>query len=177
MMKRRTAIRNLTIFATGIAFMPSCDLEETAPTFSNVSLEPKEWQLIQKLTKAILPKGETPISTPETTPMFVLNMLNDCFEAEDIKKYVSGLKLFLQYVQDEYKMPFQNLNTQQNVLMLTEITNSPIFPKNLKFFLNTTKNLAVRHFTTSEHFMKTYLNYEFVPGRYDGHFKIKAAQG
>ena len=171
-MKRRTAIRNLTMFATGIALMPACNLEEVPPTFSNFTLESKQWQLLQRLTSAILPTEGTEISTPESTPMFVLNMLNDCFKPEDIKKYLSGLKLFLQYVQDEYKMPFPNLNPQQNVLMLTEITNASIFPKNLKFFLSTTKNLAVRHFTTSEHFMQTYLNFEFVPGRYDGCFKI-----
>ena len=40
--------------------------------------------------------------------------------------------------------------------------------ENYIFFINTTKRLSIRHFTTSEFYLTEYLNYEYAPSRYIG---------
>ncbi len=167
-MKRRQAIQNIAIISSSLALMPACNFVDE-PVFENVPLEPDESKLLKWLTEAILPKdGEPQITTPEPTYQFVLSMINDCFDPEDIQKYLTGLKLFYQYIKDEYQMFYSGLNPEQHILLFTEVSKSEMLPESLQYFLNTTKQLTVRHFTTSEYFLKNHLDFEFVPGRYNG---------
>lgn len=167
-MNRRTAIRNIGLVTAGFSILPACDFTEDPPVYDRVPLEKEQYHLIEWLTQAILPAGEPQIATPEPTTHFVLTMLNDCYAPEDIAKYLEGLTLFDQQIRDEYDTTFKKLIPEQQVLLFTEISKSEILPENLQYFLDTTKRLSVRHFTTSEYFMVNHLDFEFVPGRFKG---------
>lgn len=171
-MKRRELIRNIALVSAGITLMPACNLEISRPVYENIPLDNEQWKLLSRLTKAILPKGELPVTTPETTPDFVLTMINDCFEPRDIQKYLTGLRVFQQYLRDEYDLPFQRLNPEQHLLLFSKIEQSELLPESLQYFLHTTKQLTVRHFTSSEYYLKNYLDFEFVPGRYLGCVRV-----
>ena len=166
-MKRRKAIQQIGILSASLALLPACNVE-TWPTYDNIPIDVSQQKLIARLTQAILPQGETAVSLPEPTPHFVLTMINDCYAPEDIQKYMIGLNIFEQYVQDDYQKNFDQLNPEQTVLLFTEISESPLLPKSVKYFLNTTKHLTVQQYTTSEYFMKNHLKFEFVPGRFHG---------
>lgn len=169
-MRRRKAVRNIALLTSGIALLPACQFEGTRslPVYENIPLDQNQYALIEWLIEAILPKGEPKVTTPESTPHFVLTMINDCYDPVDIRKYLTGMQLFQQYVQDEYQMAYEQLNPAQNILLFTELSESKIIPKNLSYFINTTKRLTVQHFTTSEYFLKNHLEFEFAPGRYLG---------
>lgn len=167
-MERRKAVQNLALIAGGIAFLPGCSLEETEPVFDRLALVPGDYRLVSEVSSAILPQGESPIETLEPTADFVLTMVNDVFSEKESIRYVRGLGLFKQLIKDEYQKAFSELNAQQHVLLFTEITHSDIYPKTLKFFLSATKQLTIRHFTSSEYFMSEKLDFEFAPGRYKG---------
>jgi len=141
---------------------------EKLPVYENLALESQQRELIGWLTNAILPKEGLEISTPESTSDFILTMLNDCYAPEDIRQYLAGSKIFMQYVKDEYGVSYNNLNPEQSILLFSELMKSDLLPESLKYFLATTKQLTVRHFTTSEYFMKNHLDFEFAPGRYLG---------
>lgn len=166
-MNRRKAIRNLAIISSGIILLPACEAD-SLPVYENLTLDRQQLDLVDWLTNAILPKEGLEISTPESTPEFVLTMINDCFSPEDIQKYLEGSKVFIQHVQDKYRTSFDGLNPEQQILLFSEISQSEHLPESLDFFLSTTKQLTVRHFTTSENFMKNHLEFEFAPGRYLG---------
>lgn len=170
-MNRRKAIRNIAIVSTGIVLLPACEME-SLPVYENLALEPQQLDLIDWLTNAILPKEGLEISTPESTSDFVLTMLNDCYAPEDIRQYLAGSKIFVQYVKDEYGISYKKLNPEQSILLFSEIMKSGLLPESLKFFLATTKQLTVRHFTSSEYFMKNHLDFEFAPGRYLGCVRV-----
>ena len=123
---------------------------------------------MKSLTRAILPTGDLPLNTPESSAEFVLRMVNDCSEPEEILEYQVGMKVFAQFVQDKYGQTFEALNAEQHFLVFAEIMQSEIVPDSLKYFLENTKRWTVRHFTTSEYFMKNHLGFEFVPGRFTG---------
>ncbi len=167
-MKRRKAIRNLAIASAGMALMPACSAIDSGPVYSNFTLEPDLGKLLTLVTEAILPKRGLDIQTPETTTEFVLLMINDCMEPEERQEYLIGLRVFRQFVRDKYEQPFSALNPEQHLLLFNEIEESELLPECLPFFLNTTKQLTIRHFASSEFFMKEYLDFEFVPGRYLG---------
>lgn len=166
-MKRRRALQNIVVATAGISMIPSCAVD-TTPIFSNIPLAKEQYQLLRGIISAIVPPTDPELNTPESPVDFVLTMINDCYSPKEIKKYISGFNLFQQYILDEYKVPFDQLNSNQHILLFTEISNSEIFPKNLKYFVSGTKYLAVRHFNSSETFMKEKLNFEFAPARYIG---------
>ncbi len=173
-MKRRKAVQNLAMIAGGIAMLPGCSLEEKEPVFDALALEPGDYSLVDLMCKAILPNEDAPIDTPERPVDFVLTMVNDVYKEQDVARYVRGLGLFKQLIKDEYQKPFAELNTEQHVLLFTEITHSDIYPKSLKYFLSTTKRLTVRHYTSSQFFMSEKLDFEFAPGRYLGCENVKS---
>jgi len=167
-MKRRKAIQNMAIVSSSLLLLPGCQVGESLPTYSNIPLEGDDRKFLKRMINAILPQGENPVSTPETTSHFILTMVNDCYKPKEITKFVRGMKLFEQHIKDDYQESFQEMNDNQYVLLFTEVTNSPIFPKSMKYFLSTTKSLTVRHYTTSQYFLKEKMDWEFAPGRYLG---------
>ena len=168
-MKRRKAIKQVAIISMGAALLPSCQVD-SLPNFANIPLEQEQYDFLNWVTEAILPKQGSPeIATPESTADFILTMINDCFDPEEeVPDYMSGLNLLKQFIEDEYGMAYTSLNKEQNVLMLTELSQSELVPESLRDFITTTKSLAVRHFTSSEYFLKTHLGFEFIPGRFNG---------
>lgn len=167
-MKRRKAVQSLALIAGGITLLPGCSLEDKEPVFDQLSLESGDYRLVSQVSNAILPKGDTPIETMEPVADFVLTMVNDVYSTKQSTRFVRGLGLFKQLIKDEYQKSFSELNAQQHVLLFTEITHSAIYPRSLKYFLSTTKQLTVKQFTTSQFFMSEKLDFEFAPGRYLG---------
>ncbi|PHN07713.1 gluconate 2-dehydrogenase subunit 3 family protein [Flavilitoribacter nigricans] len=167
-MKRRTAIRNLGLISAGFSFLPACKFTESPPVYERVPLETEQYHLVEWLTDAILPAGEPEISTPETTPHFVLTMLNDCYAPEDIQKYLTGLQAFATKIEEQYGTDFKKLEPEQQLALFTEVAESETLPEEMKYFLQTTKRLTVQHFTTSEYFLVNHMDFEFVPGHYNG---------
>lgn len=166
-MNRRKAIQNIALITSGIAWMPACNFE-SRPVYENVPLERNQYQLIQKLTEVILPKSELEITTPETTTHFVLTMINDCFAPEDIQSYLSGLQAFQNFLKENYSKAFGNLENGQQIQLLDNLAQTESTPEDLQNFLGITKHLTVKHFTSSEFFLKNYLSFEFAPARYRG---------
>ncbi len=168
-MKRRRAIQNLAVLSSSILLLPGCEVGAAPPVYSNIPLEEEDRAFINRIISAILPQGKYPVETPETTPHFVLTMVNDCYTPKEVANYIRGMRLFQQYIKDDYQVAFDELNDDQYVLLFTEITHSPIFPKTMKYFMSTTKSLTVRHYTSSEYFLKSKMDFEFAPARYLGH--------
>lgn len=170
-MKRRQVIKNIALVSSGMVLLPTCRFEQL-PTYRNFSVETDDLELLSWLTENILPKGALEISTPETSVQFLLTMLDDCYDPKDIQKYMTGLKLFVQFIRDEYRTSFRNLNPEQAMLLFARVTKSDLLPESLPYFLATTKRLTVQHFTSSEYFLKNYMDFEFVPGRYLGCVRV-----
>lgn len=166
-MKRRQALQNIVIISSGVALLPACDFEQV-PVYENIPLERKQWRMLEWLTDAILPKGELEITAPESPADFVLTMVNDCYSPADVQKYVEGLQGFEQYLKGEFGTSFKGLKEEQKMDLLTKLSESETTPENIKYLYTTTRRLAQQHFTSTEYFLKNYLDYEFVPGRYIG---------
>ena len=166
-MTRRTAIQNMILASAGITLLPACQFE-SGPVYANVPLEKGQRTFIDLLTKAILPTEETAITTPESTTDFILTMLNDCTSPEDIQKYLIGIKEFQQGIQAVYGTTMKEMATDKQLELFMTLGKSEKMTPAAKYFFNITNGLTRRHFTGSEHFMKTVQEFEFLPARYIG---------
>lgn len=60
------------------------------------------------------------------------------------------------------------INQKQEFILKGIESNKP----EIKMFLNYIKEFSILHFETSENYMKNYLNFEFMPGRYNGKVQV-----
>ncbi len=166
-MKRRKAIRQLAIISSTIAIFPSCDFE-AMPVYDNIPLTKKQWRLIGQLTKIMLPNSNPEITTPEKTKDYLLTVINDCYSPKKAETYLLGLNEFQLLLKEKYPSSLERISAEKKIELFCYLA----FPDNnsepLTYFYNTTLNLTQQHFTTSEYFMKNYLDFEFIPGRYLG---------
>ncbi|MFQ5448758.1 MAG: gluconate 2-dehydrogenase subunit 3 family protein [Saprospiraceae bacterium] len=167
-MKRRRAIKNIIIFSSAAAILPSCQFGPTMPVYENIPLDKKQWKFIGQFAEALLPMVDTNVTTPETTTDFVLTIFNDCHSPEDIQKYLTGLTELQTYVQQQYNRGFESLDAGQHAEIFSYLSGEEGPSESLKYFFNSTRQLALEHFTSSEFFLKNIMDWEFAPGRFLG---------
>lgn len=169
-MKRRAALQHILIGATGVMFFPACNFDREI-FYKNILIEKDQRILLSDFTNSLLPKDIELFSSPEPTQHFILNNLNQCFAAEDIQKFMNGLRQSQSYLNEKAGKPFSELTPDENTDFFLQLQDEQA-SKEMKYFFSTTKNLAVKHFTTSEKFMTEQLDYEMVPSRYVGCVEI-----
>ena len=167
-MKRRQAIRNMVIITSAAAILPSCEPEPKLPVYENIPLDRKQRKLIDQFTEALLPRGNSGVTAPETTTDFVLTVFNDCRSPEDVQKYMTGLGEFQTFVTEKYNGDFGSLGAEKQSEIFTYLSDTEGVSETLKFFFNTTRGMTIEHFTSSEFYLKNILDWEFAPGRYLG---------
>lgn len=146
--------------------IPACDFESEI-LYNNILIEKSERNLLSDFTNTLLPKGELGMDSPEPRQHFILNNINQCFDKKDIEKFMLGLKNTQQYIQETYKNRFLNLSKEEKTSFFNYISGGEA-GEEIKYFTSTIKELAIKHFTSSEKFMTEQMDFEMVPSRYLG---------
>ena len=172
-MDRRSALRSFVILSAGVALMPSCKEEKVKGTVSlkHVQLSGDEENMLANLTETIVPaKAEAPA---DAAHYFVLAMVDDCYSSEEQKKFIEGLKKFDEAAQQQFNKPFAKAGTEQKHQLLREMETKKESGEAINFFYNTTRSLALQHYTTSKYYLVTVPKFEMAPGRFNGCFAIE----
>jgi len=146
-MKRRQALQTIALTTGSLMLLPYCT-SASEPVYERLPISSKQKKLVGAISNAILPENPTEFSTPESRQHFVLLMVNDTFKPEQIQEFLNGLKAYE--------------NESGNSIIL-ESSNEDVDK-----FIHSIKKLSIQHFTTSMNFMQNYLQFEFIPGRYNG---------
>lgn len=166
-MKRREAIQHIALISAGLVFLPACNTEKW-PVYANIPLDGEQQRLMNWLAEAVLPKGDLPLTTSEPRAHFVLRMVNDCHSPQEIEQYRAGLQALQQYLQTANQSALSKMTPAQSEAFLQELAAAESSSEDLRYLLKTTRQLSIRHFTSSEYFLKNHLGFEFVPGRFHG---------
>ena len=99
-----------------------------------------------------------------------MTMANDCLLKNERKLFEEGFEFFQLSISSERNERFEKLqiNQKQEFILKGIESNKP----EIKIFLNYIKEFSILHFETSENYMKNYLNFEFMPGRYNGKVQV-----
>ena len=146
-MKRRKALQTIALTTGSLMLLPYCT-SASEPVYENLPISSKQKKLIGAISNAILPENQTEFATPESRQHFVLLMVNDTFKPEKIQDFLNGLEAYE--------------NESGNSIQL-ESANEEV-----NKFIQSIKQLSIQHFTTSMNFMQNYLQFEFIPGRFNG---------
>jgi hypothetical protein len=172
-MDRRSALRSFVILSAGIALVPSCKEEKVkgAVSLKHIQLSGDEENMLANLAETIVPaKAEAPA---DAAHFFVLAMVDDCYSPEEQKKFMEGLKKFDEAAQQQFKKPFAKASSEQKHQLLREMESKKESGEAVNFFYNTTRSLALQHYTTSKYYLVTVRKFEMAPGRYNGCFAIE----
>lgn len=171
MIRRRKALKNIGLITGGVLTLPYNCSFETQISYSNFPLlKKKEQDLIADICNIILPTDFNNFPTVETRKHFVLTMINDCLDNENRIEFSAGLNSFQNEILEVKKIHFQDLSLdEQNNIVANFIDNEK---SEIGVFLNYLKHYSLIHFETSENYMINYLNFEFMPGHYNGRVKV-----
>ena len=170
-MLRRIALKNIATITGSTFILPyGCDFE-TGIVYPNFTgLKKKHLNLIASISEYILPSDVKSFPTPENRLHFIMTMANDCLTKKERKLFEEGFDFFQLSLSLERNERFEWLQkNQKQEFILKGFENSK---PEIKLFLNFIKEFSILHFETSENYMKNYLNFEFMPGRYNGKVQV-----
>jgi hypothetical protein len=175
---RRTAIRQLAYFSTGIVFLPACSGRHSKPdlVLSNFTVDDSGQRTLDVLTASLIPTTETPGARETGAPLFILKMLDECSSKKDQDTFFKGLKQLDEASRKMTGGPFIAANGAQREMMLTAIGNKQLPGDELNFFYSTARKLTILSYTSSSYFLTKVQVYELVPGRWHGDVPVPASQ-
>jgi hypothetical protein len=178
---RRAALRSLGLFA-GAALSSSCQraLESgadlSAPPVRG-SLSEVQLEVVAQLAELIIPETDTPGAKAAGVPAFIHQIVIDWYTSAEQQIFLDGLGELDAIAERRWARSFQALDPEQQARVLAEMeppsegANSVATPPgasgDLPFYLKL-KELTVLGYYTSELAARTELDYQPVPGHYDG---------
>lgn len=170
-MDRREAIRRTSLLLGGalsssaIAGVLSGCQATAAVDWTPVFLDQEQAQILEKLANCILPATETPGALEVGVPAFIDLMLKEAHNSEEQHRFTKGLSSLSESSQAAYNKPFSSCSVEEQTAILTALENENTPGPS---FIRMAKELTLLGYFTSEAIMNNVLNYNPVPGKYDG---------
>lgn len=181
-MRRREAIRNVVVFSLGTSFLYSCTDPFTAIRelqLMNLSFSDTDLNVLDKLSKVILPIQQIPELATHTALPFILKQVNDLQPEKERQLFQRGYELFPSYFEAKTGMKFKEADDttiQEFLSILNKLeidrqdSNSP--SSEIYTLYQNIKNENLLYLRTSEYFQRENRFYEMAPGRFDGNLPI-----
>lgn len=183
-MNRRQILRQLGVVTGGVILFPGCDFskEDVLAAYENLKIKEEDKNMLSHLCRVILPDGDDEKGADALEAEdFVLVMVNDCFDPESGERFLSGMKKFKEYVSAATGKELDKLSTESSEQLILDIleggdqnagSEDQDGRTQIRYFLQTTKDLTIRGFMTSEYVMTQKMPYKLVPGKFVGKLKI-----
>lgn len=165
---RREAVQNILIASAGTVFLTGFSQVDVTSFLSSgkLALNKRYKKYLAQISETFLPINgiSEKIGQPED---FILEMLNHSYETMEIEQFARG---FDQYnlLMKESRLKIKSTEAANVLPIVKNTLESGSIEDDLVFFINTTKNLSIRHFTSSEYYLTEYAEYKLIPGKYNG---------
>lgn len=164
--------------AGGLALLPSCLRDEGKSTvlLKKISISLDQENLLAEIAETIIPKTDTPGAKDLKLHLFVLKMVDDCYEKTEQQQFIKGLDQLKEKSFDLFSKSFQKLTVTQKQSMLTDVQDAKNgSSEELSAFYKIMKDRTIDGYLNSKYVMTNLIIYELVPGRYNGYFPVKTA--
>lgn len=164
-MERRVAIKQVLIFAGGMALLPSFlkGAGKASILLKNLDASAQQEKLLAEIAEIIIPKTTTPGAKDLGLHLFVLKMVDDCYEPGIQQKFMNGLKAF------------EGLDIAALKELVTTVNSGKADISNdVKSFYRLMKQQTINGYMNSKYVMTNLVVYELIPARYNGYFPVKA---
>lgn len=186
-MERREALRRTSILLGGALSAPVIAgiLKGCAPAGEQINWKPSffteaEAKAVSVISDIFIPKTDTPGAKEIGIPEFIDKMAMDTYDDDYKSRLRKGLTDFLEDVLAKHELTFDQLKPEQRVELIsklnTDAVNSMTVPEEMPFIL-LIKELTLIGFCTSEVGATQVLNFDEVPGVYNGCIPLDQAGG
>ena len=143
-----------------------------------VFLNENQAAIISEVAEIIIPKTDTPGAKDVGVPAFIDLMLNDVYGVQDKEHFLEGLKEFDAGAREKYGDDFGGLDSDQQVEYVREVHAAALQKRaangdGKRPFILSVKELTLLGFFTSEPGATQVLQYDPVPGEYNGCVSLK----
>ncbi|TKK67996.1 gluconate 2-dehydrogenase subunit 3 family protein [Ilyomonas limi] len=163
---RRSAIKQFIILSAGVALLPSCKSNKKVSLYNNILINEDQQAMLAEVAETILPTTDTPGAKDISAHLFALQMMNDCYKADDREKFVKGMQQFEEKVQKEYSKTFAQCTPQERQSIVAAAEAHKDAKDEAQYFYNTLKRLTVQAYTGSKYYLTNIQVYKLVPGKY-----------
>lgn len=180
-MKRREAIKmgSAALLSTSFLYLLESCKSQTRTEWNPVFLSNDHALLVSSLVDTILPKTNTPGGLDVKADMFLDLVFKKMYTPEAQKALMADMKAFNETCISKYGKVFHQLNaTQKEACLRDEEKSSPKFagqvwgtavgPQQPVGFYRSIKSMSIWAYCTSEAIGKNVLNYDPLPGAYQG---------
>ena len=164
-MERRAAIKQVLIFAGGMTLLPSFlkGAGKASIQLNYLDVDLTQEKLLSQIAEIIIPKTTTPGAKDLGLHLFVLKMVDDCYDENTRQKFMSGLK------------SFEGLEGAALKQLVTDVNYGKAeVPGDVKSFYKVMKQQTINGYVNSKYVMTNLIKWELVPARYNGYFPVKA---
>ena len=129
-MRRRTALKSISVIAAGAALFPSCSesLILTQLPEEDLAFNAAQGTWLEAISEAILPMGDKSITTLESLPAFVAQHFNVLSPIEDLTTFVNGYNLCTEEMKGIYESDTKELTSAQIISYFTDQLAEPETP-------------------------------------------------
>jgi hypothetical protein len=172
-MQRRSAVKYLFVIAAGSAILPSCLHRSEKPSIAlrHLDITEEQEKTLQQIAGTIIPSGTGPGAKDTYAHLFVLRMVDDCYEPQRQKNFVIGLNQVDKLARDKYGFSFVKCEDSQRNEIVKQLEEKNA-PKEAIEFYKMMKQLTIKGYLTSKPVLGEIFRYELVPGRYNGFFPV-----
>jgi hypothetical protein len=176
-MQRRTAIRTLLIIGGGITLLPSCSNEpgKSSINLKNFDISNDQEKLLAEVAGTLIPSTDTPGAKDLSVHLFVLKMLDDCYEKREQQAFIKGLEQLNTIAKKSYGDTFIACAKANRESVLNNVENDKNSDAEVSTFYKIMKRRTIEGYLNSKYVMTKLIPYELVPGRYDGYVPVKKA--
>ena len=174
-MKRRAAIRDMIIFAGGVTLLPSCigQPEKASVALKNIDISAAQEKFLAAIASTIIPKTDTPGAGEVGSHLFVLKMLDDCYEKTDQDKFVTGLDQLDKATIKRFGSSFVKCTNEEKEKMLVGVEEKEPYPAEVFDFYEIMKKRTIQAYMTSKFVVRDIKHYTLIPTvPYDGYYPI-----
>lgn len=175
-MKRRQALRNLSLSLGGIVTMPiwtSCWNRETLPNH-DLHLTQTQELFLEDFVETLIPATDTPGAKELGVQGFVQTMVYDCYDEEGQKDLVRIIEEIEKKSKELSGKSFSDNSPALRTDILNAVENdSKANPESLFKAYPILKELTIQGYLNSEYVMTHIHRYELIPGRFNGSFPVQ----
>ncbi len=178
-MKRRAAIKNLLTIAGGITLLPACLNEpgKASVALNKLDISSIDEALLAEIAATIIPKTDTPGAKEVGSHLFVLTMVDDCYEKEEQDQFVQGLQALGKHTKKQFGKSFVDCTPAERQQVLQSIEDKADFPPEVFAFYKIMKEKTIQGYMTSRYVVMDVLKYEMVPSvAYNGYHPVKSVE-
>jgi hypothetical protein len=183
-MNRRDALQLVAVMMGGLISAPTLAALTDGPLHpadaSGFTLTAEQENLLAEICETIIPATDTPGAKDAQVEKFIVTLLRDCYPKEAQDRFMAGMERVDRESKSLFGKPFAQAQPEQriSVLKMEEANAAADRKAGVKDtpFFTMAKELTLFGFFTSEPGATKVLEYQWVPGKYEGCIPLKPGQ-